>query len=185
MINDRIEALIEHFCNGNKSLFAQKIGVRPSVIGNITGERKGNPSFEVVQKILNAFASINPDWLILDKGSMLRSFDDNTSPSTESIITSAQHDALSMRLLDKLDQRDLIIKEKDDQICACQNELRLLTEKFLTIQAKLSQYESSPHIRDKEKEITADLCAAGNAYSDVSSQKPSSPIKKVESVTAR
>lgn len=72
MISDRIETLITHFCKGNKSLFAQQIGVTPSVIGNITGERKGNPSFEVIQKVLDAFASVNPDWFILDRGPMLR-----------------------------------------------------------------------------------------------------------------
>lgn len=72
MVSDRIMQVIAHFCNGRKSTFAQQIGVTPSVIGNITGERNGNPSFEVLQKILNAFASINPDWLILGKGEMFR-----------------------------------------------------------------------------------------------------------------
>lgn len=81
MISDRIEALITHFCKGNKSLFAQQIGVTPSVIGNITGERKGNPSFEVIQKVLDAFASVNPDWFILDRGPMLR--DSKTSEETK------------------------------------------------------------------------------------------------------
>ena len=72
MINDRVKQIITHFCDGRKSTFAQLIGVTPSVVGNITGKRNGNPSFEVLQKIMNAFASINPDWLILGKGNMFR-----------------------------------------------------------------------------------------------------------------
>lgn len=84
MVNDRIEQLIEYFCEGNKSLFAKKIGVAPSVIGNITGERKGNPSFEVTQKILDAFVTVDPDWFIHGTGSMLRS-DQSTLQNSASI----------------------------------------------------------------------------------------------------
>lgn len=92
MVNNRIEALIQYFSNGNKSLFSKEIGVSPSVIGNITGERKGNPSFEVVQKILNAFASINPDWLMLGRGSMLR--EDQPSNQTTLSVQSADNSFL-------------------------------------------------------------------------------------------
>lgn len=64
--------IVTQFCNDKKSNFAQMIGVTPSVVGNITGERNGNPSFEVLQKILNAFPEINPEWLILGNGAMLK-----------------------------------------------------------------------------------------------------------------
>lgn len=77
MVSDRIEILINKLSDGNKSQFAKRIGVTPSVIGNITGERKGNPSFEVAQKILNAFASINPDWLLFGKEPMFRQIEAN------------------------------------------------------------------------------------------------------------
>lgn len=72
MINDRVMQIVTQFCNDKKSNFAQMIGVTPSVVGNITGERNGNPSFEVLQKILNAFPEINPEWLILGNGAMLK-----------------------------------------------------------------------------------------------------------------
>ena len=71
MINDRIEELIRKLCNGNSSLFSRKIGVTPSVITNITGQRKGKPSFEVIEKIASAFAEINVRWLITGEGDML------------------------------------------------------------------------------------------------------------------
>lgn len=185
MISDRIEALITHFCNGNKSLFAQQIGVRPSVIGNITGERKGNPSFEVVQKILDAFASINPDWFIFDKGEMLRADESKSLASVDSATIPKLSDTITLRFMDKLDEKDKIIKEKDDEIAQLQIELRSIREELITIKAKFSKYESSPPFGSKEKEITMDLDVAGNACSDIAIQKPSSHIKKSDSATAQ
>jgi transcriptional regulator with XRE-family HTH domain len=51
--------------------FAQEIGIQPSAVSHILSGRN-NPSMDVVQKILNAFKTINPDWLILGSGPMLR-----------------------------------------------------------------------------------------------------------------
>lgn len=42
------------------------------MIGNMLGERKGNPSFEVIQKVVDTIVSISPDWLLTGKGEMLR-----------------------------------------------------------------------------------------------------------------
>lgn len=51
--------------------FAMMIGIQPSVVSHILNGRN-KPSLEVVQKILSAFQSINPDWLILGSGGMYR-----------------------------------------------------------------------------------------------------------------
>jgi len=51
--------------------FAQKIGIQPSAVSHILSERN-KPSLDVIQKILNTFKYINPDWLITGSGSMLR-----------------------------------------------------------------------------------------------------------------
>lgn len=177
MISDRIEALITHFCNGNKSLFAQKIGVRPSVIGNITGERKGNPSFEVVQKILDAFASVNPDWFILDKGTMLRSDTNQSVTLVDTAATSTSSDAIVLRLIDKLG-------DKDTKIEQLQTELRTVEKELMTTKSKLSQYESSLPPENPEKEANEDLYLAGNACSNITSQKSSSHTQKSDFVTA-
>lgn len=162
MISDRIEAIIAHFCKGNKSLFAQQIGVRPSVIGNITGERKGNPSFEVIQKILNAFASINPDWFILNKGSMLRARD-NQMPeedkwSSTPVATPISHaeESIIYKMYEK----------KDEENKALIEELGGLKERIRTLESKIKEYENS----EMFKERTADLTDA----KDVSTKKPSS-----------
>ena len=70
-INERFERLIITLYRGNKSAFAQAIGVAPSVVDNIVGKRQGKPSFDVVEKI-SAIAGLNLEWLITGKGEMLR-----------------------------------------------------------------------------------------------------------------
>lgn len=125
MVSDRIEALITHFCKGNKSLFAKQIGVTPSVIGNITGERRGNPSFEVAQKILDAFVTISPDWLMLGRGSMLRE-DEVQQPIQP---TSATSDAVSLRLMDRLEEKDVKIDQLQSELRTMEKELAVFKSK--------------------------------------------------------
>lgn len=72
-INERFKFLINELYLNNKRSFAIAIGVNPTVIENIVGKRGGNPSFEVVQKVLSANANISADWLLTGSGSMLRS----------------------------------------------------------------------------------------------------------------
>ena len=57
--------------NISSSKFADEIGVQRSSISHIIAGRN-NPSLELIQKILNRFDNINPDWLILGKGEMYR-----------------------------------------------------------------------------------------------------------------
>jgi transcriptional regulator with XRE-family HTH domain len=71
-VNERFKNIINELYFNNKRSFANAIGVNPTVIENIVGKRGGNPSFEVVQKVLSANANISADWLIMGTGSMLR-----------------------------------------------------------------------------------------------------------------
>lgn len=71
-INERFDQIIGTLFKGNKSAFANAIGVTPSVVDNIVGKRQGKPSFDVVEKV-STLAEINIDWLITGKGDMLKS----------------------------------------------------------------------------------------------------------------
>ncbi len=71
-INERFKIIINELYSGNKRSFANAVGVNPTVIENVVGSRGGNPSFEVIQKVLTANANISADWLILENGQMLR-----------------------------------------------------------------------------------------------------------------
>ncbi len=69
-MKERIKELIEKE-RLNYSEFANKIGIQKSVVSHLVNGRN-KPSLEVIQKMLEAFEYLNPDWLILGKGNMLR-----------------------------------------------------------------------------------------------------------------
>ncbi|MFA8436644.1 MAG: helix-turn-helix transcriptional regulator [Marinifilaceae bacterium] len=59
------------------SKFADTIGVQRSSISHILSGRN-NPSLDFIQKILNAYPSVNLDWLIAGDGDMYKSDDSPT-----------------------------------------------------------------------------------------------------------
>ena len=65
-INKRIEIVASRFAK-NQSDFAKKVGKPSQTISNIIAGRS-NPSFEVIQAIIEAFPQIDSLWLILGKG---------------------------------------------------------------------------------------------------------------------
>lgn len=68
-INLRIEAMVNHFSDGNKSEFAKKINEDESKIRKyLTGTE---PKFGIIEKMANTFG-INPEWLLTGKGAMLK-----------------------------------------------------------------------------------------------------------------
>lgn len=76
-IKDRFNILIDHYADGNKSKFAAEIGVAHTVIENVVGARLGNPSFSLLRNLLHRFPDVNPKWLIVGEGKILK--DKNSS----------------------------------------------------------------------------------------------------------
>lgn len=75
-INERIQLLISHFTNGNKRAFANKLGLSATVIENVVGKRGGKPSFDVLEKIAFAFATVNTKWLLTGTGTTFKNTSD-------------------------------------------------------------------------------------------------------------
>lgn len=68
-INLRIEAMVNHFSDGNKSEFAKKMNEDESKIRKyLTGTE---PKFGVIEKMANTFG-VNSEWLVTGRGSMLK-----------------------------------------------------------------------------------------------------------------
>lgn len=88
-INDRIQEIIDSLYSGNKRAFSLAIGVSPSVIENIVGKRKSNPSFDVTNKIINSIEDINIEWLMTGNGKMTNR---TPYPTTESASILAEED---------------------------------------------------------------------------------------------
>lgn len=66
----RIAELIEY--SGMKVAdFAERVGIQKSAVSHLISGRN-KPSFEVLSSMLILFPELNPDWLILGTGNMLR-----------------------------------------------------------------------------------------------------------------
>lgn len=53
----------------NAKTFAEQVGISAATMSNIVNGRN-NPSLEVMQKVLNRFRTLSPQWLILGIGPM-------------------------------------------------------------------------------------------------------------------
>ena len=90
MIQERIRQLIDILTNGNKRAFATRIGVSPTVIENIVGQRSGKPGAALLEKILCSFENVDALWLITGKGQMFKA--GRLEPVDESTISSQVHE---------------------------------------------------------------------------------------------
>lgn len=62
-INERFDWIIKILFKGNKRAFAKAVGISPTVVENIVGTRKGNPSYEVLCKVC-ANTNISAEWIL-------------------------------------------------------------------------------------------------------------------------
>lgn len=81
-INERIDFIIKEFFSGNKRAFSREVGISTSVTENIVGKRQGNPSFDVLEKIVNSIQELNSEWLLTGKNSMLKTGSDQSKSNT-------------------------------------------------------------------------------------------------------
>ena len=77
-MKDKLQLLINSESNLTRSAFAEMLEIQPATISHILSGRN-KPSYELLQKILLRFPNVNADWLIADRGEMLR--DASLSPS--------------------------------------------------------------------------------------------------------
>jgi phage repressor protein C with HTH and peptisase S24 domain len=72
-IHQRFEQIINLLADGVQRRFAQHIGVASGVIGDIVGQRKSKPGFDITVKILQAYPELRAEWLMRGEGEMLKS----------------------------------------------------------------------------------------------------------------
>jgi len=72
-LKGRLQAILNHFENGNASIMARKTDVAPSVILNYfpDSSKPTTPSFKVIAKILIAYPDVSAEWLLRGEGDML------------------------------------------------------------------------------------------------------------------
>lgn len=70
-IGERLMQLADHFHHGNKTAFGRKADIQSGVLAGIIGARGSKPGFEILQKLLTAYPTVSPIWLLFGKGAML------------------------------------------------------------------------------------------------------------------
>ena len=76
---DIINALVEHYSSGNKSQFANKLGIRPQTINTWLVRE----SFDI-ELIYSKCEYLNPHWLLTGEGEMLTTSANSTLQSNNS-----------------------------------------------------------------------------------------------------
>ncbi|UWY28757.1 hypothetical protein N4T20_02255 [Flavobacterium sp. TR2] len=135
-INERIEEIIKTLFNGKKSRFASQIGVSPTVIENIVGTRKGNPSFGVLEKIAFAIENINLDWLLTGRGKMtVEQTSRSKKNENDSIITELRENI--DKISKETDTLGTLLESKQETIDSQRETIRLQQSKILELEEKL------------------------------------------------
>lgn len=96
-----IEALVEHFTNGNKSKFATMIGVTPQTINTWITRN----TFDI-ELLFAKCENISAEWLLTGEGSMLK---DNQPPTTVQPPSDIPSNDLIKPLLDRIEAQAIEI----------------------------------------------------------------------------
>ena len=118
-MKDRIIQFLKEM-NLTSTKFADEIGVQRSSISHILSGRN-KPSFDFIEKMLNAYPEVNAQWLITGKGIMLSnqpSLFQNEVNQNEQKLTSRELDIeknpMQEHLISKSDEINPQIDEKID-----------------------------------------------------------------------
>lgn len=112
---DIVNALVEHYCNGNKSQFAKKLGIKPQTINTWIAR----DSFDV-DLVYSKCEYLSAHWLLTGEGEML-------STPANSTLQNAMPPSFS-ELLAMLDQRDQKIEQLSRQLGMAEEQVRQLTK---------------------------------------------------------
>lgn len=169
-----LDAMIAHYTGGNKAKFAILLGVSAQTI-SAWGTRNTFDSELIYTKCIG----ISSDWLLTGEGSMLR---DSKIPEEATMdhgtekVQSASSEAIALRMMDKLDEKDNIIKEKDVKIDHLQSELLSAKEEIATLKAKYQDKESGFKFPDISEAFTSESSGDyGEGYS--STRKPTTSAR--------
>jgi len=69
--NERIKKIREYFCNDNNVKFAEIMEENPNTTSNWVNENR-KIGKTVLDKILDRFSDVNPTWLLIGEGEMLK-----------------------------------------------------------------------------------------------------------------
>lgn len=132
-----LEYLIKEKIVADNKAFASSISVSTSMITEISKGRS-NVGLTAIQNTVLSFP-INSDWLLTGEGPMLRDSknpEESTMDHSPEKVQSTSSDIVTLRLMDKLDEKDSIIKDKEAKIDQLQAELRHQSAELAALKAQ-------------------------------------------------
>lgn len=123
-VGERILQLINYFASGNKTAFGRAAGLQSGLLAGIIGSRQSKPSFEVLQKILTGYPSINPIWLLFGRGPMLHEADSEAASNQSTAPTPL----LAPEQMQELARHMYRLEMADDRLRAVREEARAQAE---------------------------------------------------------
>lgn len=115
--------LIQQYEDGNKTRFAKRLGLTPQGIS--TWLSRGTIDYELVYAKCE---HLNAAWLLTGEGSMLH--DKSEDRKTEDMPIAAPSDAVVLRLMDKIDEKDAKIDQLQIKLRQQSEELAILKAKY-------------------------------------------------------
>lgn len=119
---DILSALIRHYADGNKSKFANMLGISPQAVS--TWEKRNTFDIELIfAKCVN----LNAQWLLTGTGEMLLT----TQKSSQNTPGNSSGDPLVDKLLHIIEQKDELIRQQAEDIGELRAQIDQLKEKLL------------------------------------------------------
>lgn len=112
-INNRISRMIEYL-GKTRYRISQESGISEAVLNNID-KNKNKASLDVIVKLLNKYSAINPEWLLLGEGEMLKG-NSNTLENPDSSALINEKERIISMLEAQIKMLQAQIEIKDGQI---------------------------------------------------------------------
>lgn len=140
-IHGRIAQLVNEFGKGKNTVFASRIGSNEA---NVRGYKTSvMPKFDFLEKIARNI-EVNLDWLLTGRGSMLLNNQSQPVSQLQPDTTSTDPTQIVQMFMNKLDEKDAKIDEKENDNKRLHSELLSMTEELASTKAQLSKYQSLP-----------------------------------------
>jgi transcriptional regulator with XRE-family HTH domain len=92
-MKDRLLKILNHL-GYTATHFADELGVQRSGISHILSGRN-QPSYDFIAKIMTKFPELDPEWLILGKGNMIKEKKATSNPPNKTGLNPVQQDLFS------------------------------------------------------------------------------------------
>lgn len=164
----------------------KELGLTNGYLGKMR-DRKGSIGSDILETIFSKFPELNPDWLITGRGLML--YNQSKTGCVKSDLEELKpvsHDAVTLRFMDKLDEKDSIIKEKENKIEQLQTDLHEKSEELGGLKERIRQLESqnkeSSHHSKVDHAVEAFISESPGDYGEGSTPTKLQPGSKRSSV---